>query len=501
MTHDNNRCYVAVDLGASSGRVMVGQFDGSNISLSEVHRFHNGPVNLNDRLHWDVLHLWSEIQNGLQVAVKQHGKDLISIGVDTWGVDFALLDKNDNLLANPFHYRDQHTVGIFNDAFKKVPRKDIFAATGLQFMEINTLYQLFAMQRAKNVAYDNAETFLLMPDLFHWLLCGEKTNELTDASTTQLFDPSHANWSDDLINRFGMKRSMFQPITEPGTRIGTLRSAVQKETQAGEIEVVLPGSHDTASAVLSVPASSFGLAKPHWCFISSGTWSLMGVELDRPLLNHAVQEFNFTNEGGVGGTTRLLKNIAGLWLIQECRRIWEIERQHYDWSELMMLAKKAEPLSAVINPDAGQFLAPEHMPNAIREFCRQTNQQAPSEHGQIIRIALESLALCYRKNLLALETVLDSHIDTIHIVGGGSLNQFLCQMAADACDRIVIAGPSEATAIGNVMMQAVSDQAVGNIEQARSVIRSSFEVKTYQPSVERKNWDDAFEKLLEVLSH
>ena len=500
MTSVNKRCYVAVDLGASNGRVMVGQFDGAEISINEIHRFDNGHVNVCGRLYWDVLYLWTEIQKGLQLASKQFGDDLVSVGVDTWGVDFALLDDKDQLLSNPFHYRDQHTVGIFEHAFKVVQRKEIFAATGLQFMEINSLYQLFAMQRKGNVAFANAETFLMMPDLFHWLLSGEKTNELTDASTSQLFDPTIANWSGKLIEKFGFKRSMFQSITEPGTRIGSIRKAVRKETQINNLDVVLPGSHDTASAVLAVPSSSFGESKPHWCYISSGTWSLMGVEIDHPLLTDEVQEFNFTNEGGVGGTTRLLKNIAGLWLVQECRRIWQIEGHDYSWSELMNMAKSAPVLTAVINPDAGQFLAPDNMPNAICSFSKNTNQRVPGEHGQIVRIALESLALCYRKNLLALETVIDSHIETIHIVGGGAHNELLCQMAADACDRQVIAGPGEATALGNVMMQAVSDHAVGNIEQARTVIRASSDVKTYDPHVERRQWDEAYSKFMELLS-
>jgi rhamnulokinase len=494
MTHSSARNYIAIDLGASSGRGIVGEFDGSRVAIQEVHRFDNGPVHVGQRMYWDVLHLWSEIQNAMRLAGNQYGDSLVSIGVDTWGVDFALLDKHDQLLANPFHYRDRHTVGIFDQAFKKVPREEIFAATGLQFMEINSLYQLIAMQRDQNVALENAKTFLLMPDLFHWMLSGEMVNELTDASTTQLFDPQLADWSEALIRRFGFDRSIFQTIAEPGTRIGSVRPTVLHETRLKDIDVVLPGAHDTASAILSVPASTFGRSKPDWCFISSGTWSLMGVEIDQPLLTSVVSDFNFTNEGGVGGTTRLLKNIAGLWLVQECRRIWEREGLAVDWSTLISSSLEAKPLLSVINPDDPRFLAPDNMPQAICDFCSQTNQTEPSNRQQIVRISLESLALRYRKTLDAIETMIDSKIDTIHIVGGGALNELLCQWAADACNRQVVAGPTEATALGNVMMQAVADQTVGNIEQARTIIRNSFEVQVYEPGVDRQRWDQAFEQ-------
>ena len=489
----SSKVFLAVDLGASSGRVVAGLFDGRLLTLEDGHRFENGGYHLADSMHWDVLNQWQQIVQGLRVAGQKYPQRVASVGVDTWGVDFGLLGRNDELLGNPYHYRDKRTAGIFEKAFKIVPREEIFAHTGLQFMEFNTLYQLLAMKLANSTLLDAAESFLMMPDLFHWLMTGEKANEYTDLSTSQCYDPQQKDWARPLFNKFGIPTKMLGTIVQPGTRLGKLRSALAEDTGLAGVEVILPGTHDTASAVMAVPAVSVPGAKPNWCYVSSGTWSLMGVESPQPIVNDRCRELNFTNEGGVGGTVRVLKNIAGLWIVQECRRIWRLAGHEYGWSELVRRASEARPLASLINPDAVDFNAPKDMPQAIRGYCQRTNQPVPQTEGEVIRTALESLALRYRMVLGWLEELVGGKIETIHIVGGGTQNRLLNQMAADACNRRVVAGPVEATAIGNVMLQAVSLGEVSSIAQAREVIRQSFTVEEYHPQ-NPGPWDYAFEK-------
>lgn len=493
-----SKVYLAVDLGASSGRVVAGLFNGGQLTLEEGYRFENGPVRAAGRLHWDLLNQWSHVQTGLRDAAHRYGKRVASVGVDTWGVDFGLLGRNDELLGNPYHYRDQRTAGLLPIAFETVPREEIFEETGVQFMEINTLYQLIAMRRQNSPLLDSAQTLLMIPDLFHWLLTGEKANEYTDVSTSQCYNPRTRDWSRNMLEKFGIPTGMLGNIVQPGARLGRLLPAVADETGLGGVEVVLPGTHDTASAVMAVPAASQPGAKPNWCYISSGTWSLMGVETPEPVINQRVYELNFTNEGGVGGTTRLLKNIAGLWLVQECRRIWKQEGHEYGWEELTRRAGEQPPLISLINPDDPCFTAPKDMPAAIREYCQRTGQVPPTSEGAVIRCALESLALRYRMVLGYLEELIDGRLDTIHIVGGGTQNRLLCQMAADACNRRVVAGPVEATAIGNVMMQVVSDGGVSSIAEAREIVRSSFKVEEYHPKMPWP-WNDAYERFKRLL--
>ena len=490
--------FLAADLGASSGRVVAGLFAGGKLALEEVYRFDNGGVQLAGRMQWDLLNQWSHIQRGLRAAGKVYGGQVASIGVDTWGVDFGLLGRGDELLGNPYHYRDARTAGIFDKAFAIVSREEIFAQTGLQFMEFNTLYQLLAMKLANSPLLDAAESFLMMPDLFHWLLTGEKGNEFTDASTTQFYNPLTNTWAEGMLRKFGIPTHIFGPLLQPGTRLGPLRQEIAEDTGLAGVSVVLPGTHDTASAVMAVPAASQPGAKPTWCYISSGTWSLMGVESPRPIINDRCYQLNFTNEGGVGGTTRVLKNIAGLWLVQECRRIWKQDGHEYGWEELTRRAGKATPLASLINPDDPSFSSPKDMPAAIRDYCSRTSQPVPESEGAVIRCALESLALRYRMVLGFLEELVGGRLDTIHIVGGGAQNRLLNQMAADACNRQVIAGPVEATAIGNVMMQAVASGAVGSIAQAREVIKSSFKVQEYAPK-HPAHWDEAYERFKKLL--
>lgn len=493
----SKKTYLAVDLGASSGRVLGGRFDGTTLQLEEVHRFDNGPVAFAGHLHWDVLRLWQNVKDGLRGASTKFGGAISSVGVDTWGVDFALLGKNDELLGNPYHYRDPRTHGILERSFQQVSREDIFAETGLQFMEINSLYQFIAMREANSSLLNAAESMLMMPDLFHWLLTGIKSNELTNATTTQMFNPQTKRWSEKLIQGFDLPQRIFNDVIAPGTKLGPLNMDVAEHTGLHGAQVVVPGTHDTASAVVAVPAKSEPGKMPNWCYISSGTWSLMGVETPHPIINDRCAEYNFTNEGGVYGTTRLLKNIAGLWLVQECRRIWKQRGHEYGYSDLVRMSQDATPLASFVNPDHADFVAPQDMPAQIREFCQRTGQNVPSTDGAIIRCVLESLAMRYRVVHRTLQELTETKIDTIHIVGGGTQNQLLCQMAADACNCQVVAGPVEATAIGNLMLQAVASGDVGSLAEGREVVRNSFPLVTYNP----KNptmWDDAFPRFERV---
>src|SRR5262245_3673385 len=417
-----DQVFLAVDLGASGGRVVAGLFDGGKLALEEVFRFDNGGVPAGGGTYWPVMSLWQNVVRGLRAAGKLYPGQVVSVGVDTWGVDFGLLDKNDELLGVPHHYRDKRTVGILEKAFAIVPREEIFQATGLQFMEFNTLYQLLALKLAKSPQLDAAQSLLLMPDLFNWLLTGIKSNEYTNATTTQFLNPTTGKWAGDLFSRFGLPTHILGEIIKPGTKIGKIQPEVAEDSGLAGIDVIFPGTHDTASAVAAVPAASQPGAKPNWCYISSGTWSLMGVETPQPIISKRCYELNFTNEGGVGGTTRLLKNIAGLWLIQECRRIWKQAGRDHGFEELMRRAGESPPLTTLINPDDPSFVAPKDMPAAIREFCTRTGQMPPAGEGAIIRAALESLALRYRMVLGFLEELIDGRIDVIHIVGGGTQN-------------------------------------------------------------------------------
>jgi rhamnulokinase len=486
--------FVALDLGASSGRHLAGAFDGRRLAIEELYRFENGPVAVGGRLYWDLLNQWSHVQHGLRAAATTHGERIRSIGVDTWGVDFGLLGRGDELLGNPYNYRDARTEGMFERAFANVPREEIFAATGVQFMQINTLYQLLAMRLADSPLLAEATDFLMIPDLFHWLLTGVKANEYTMATTTQFFDPRAKAWAKTLLERLQIPTRILGRIIHPGETIGRLSRQVAAATHLSNVEVVVPGTHDTASAVMAVPAATGeATMQPDWCYISSGTWSLMGVEVASPIINDKSLALNFTNEGGVGGTTRLLKNICGLWLVQECRRVWSEQGTTYSWEYLTGKAAEAAPLVSFVNPDDPRFLAPANMPEAIRAYCRDRGQHVPADEGGVIRCALESLALKYRQVLGWLEALTGGRIATIHIVGGGAQNRQLCQMAADACNRRVVAGPVEATAIGNLMMQAIAAGEVGSIAEAREVIRQSFSVETYDPR-EPANWEEAYTK-------
>ena len=487
---------LAFDLGAESGRAILGQFDGERIQLLPVHRFPNGPVRLPDGLHWDVLRLWSEIKEGLALTVQEHGADLVGVGLDTWGVDFGLLDRDGALVSNPYHYRDGRTDGMVEEAFRRVPRAEIFEYTGIQFLQLNSLYQLLSLVIDRSPALDVAETFLTMPDLFNYWLTGRKVCEFSNATTTQCYDPRQGDWAWPLLERLGIPSRIFPEIVPTATVIGELLPAVVGEVNVPELSglpVIAPACHDTGSAVVAVPA-----AGADFVYISSGTWSLMGTELLEPAINEKSLAFDFTNEGGVDGTFRFLKNIMGLWLVQECRRTWARGGEAFSYDELTRMAAEAAPLRSLVEPDYGDFLKPGDMPSRIRAFCEKTGQAVPRSKGEVVRCALESLALKYRWVLERLEEVLDRRLEPTHIVGGGSQNRFLNQLTADAAARSVVAGPIEATAIGNVIAQMMALGHVGSLEEGRQIVRNSFEVATYEPAG-GSEWDEAYGRFLSIM--
>ncbi|MSS72506.1 MAG: rhamnulokinase [Candidatus Latescibacteria bacterium] len=485
--------FLAFDLGAESGRAVIGRFDGERLGLEEVHRFPNGPVRLLDGLHWDVLRLFEEMKRGLGLCVKQAGRDIAGLGIDTWGVDFALLDRTGALLGNPCHYRDSRTDGMLEEAFRRVPKRDIFAATGVQFLKLNTLYQILAMSVRKSPLLDAADTFLMIPDLFNYWLTGRKVCEFTDATTTQFYDPAQRDWSRALFGRLGLPAHILPEIVPPGTPLGPLIGPVAEETGARGLAVIAPACHDTGSAVAAVPAGG-----EDYAYISSGTWSLMGVEVRAPILTDAALNHNFTNEGGVEGTFRFLKNIMGLWLVQECRRAWEQEGDVLNYDDLTRLASEAPAFGPIVDPDDDRFVGIGDMPGRIRAFCEETGQAPPADRGAFVRCALESLALKYRYVLERLEEIQGHRLSAIHIVGGGSRNHLLCQLTADAAGRPVIAGPVEATAIGNLLVQAIATGHLGALSDARAVVRRSFDVVTYEPKHDDR-WDEAYARFVKMI--
>ncbi len=482
--------YLAIDLGAESGRTIVGRFNGEQISLEVVHRFANGPTPVFGSLYWDPLGLYAEIRKGMALYAKENKHHLAGIGLDTWGVDFGLIGPKDTLLGNPHHYRDGRTNGMVETACKIVSRQEIFEQTGIQFMQINTLYQLLAMKLSGDPTLEMAQSLLMMPDLLNFWLTGIKAAEYSIVSTTQCYDPRQGTWAYDLLGRLGIPTSIFEEIIQPGTVVGTLLPDLADETGLPQVPVIAPASHDTGSAVAAVPASI-----SNYAYISSGTWSLMGVETCDPIINEDTLRYNFTNEGGVCGTIRLLKNIMGLWLVQECRRTWANEGVDLDYNSITQMASEAPAFGPLVDPDDSCFLQPGDMPERIQEYCVRTGQDLPQSRGQIVRCALESLALKYRWVLEKLELMLGYRLDAIHIVGGGSQNRLLCQLAADATQRPVIAGPVEATAIGNILMQALASGELASLQEGRQVVAQSFKVTEYDPMYDSR-WEEAYARFV-----
>ena len=483
--------FLAFDLGAESGRGVLGHFDGERLNLEELHRFPNGGVRVLDSLHWDVLRLWTDIKAALSMCA-QKSTALSGIGIDTWGVDFGLLGKGDVLLGFPYHYRDSRTDGMLEEAFRRLPRATLFERSGCQFLQINTLYQLLSIVMHKSPLLDVAETFLMIPDLFNFWLTGRKVCEFTDATTTQFYDPRKKDWSKEICTALSLPFEILPEVVQPGTPLGTLRPSVAAETGLPEIPVIAPACHDTGSAVAAVPAQT-----DSWAYISSGTWSLMGIEVPEPIVTDQALALNFTNEGGVENTFRFLKNIMGLWLVQECRRTWAQAGDQMSYIQITELAEKAKPFGALIDPDDDVFLPPGDMPARIADYCKHTGQTPPSDVGEILRCALESLALKYRWVLEKLESIRGGPIEVIHIVGGGAQNRILCQFTADATGTPVIAGPIEATAIGNIAVQAIACDLIGSISEAREVVHRSFDVVTYEPR-KSAGWDQAYEHFLKI---
>jgi rhamnulokinase len=487
--------YLGIDIGAESGRVMAGLWDGKRIKLEELHRFPNGGVMYHEGLRWNTLGLWSEIQNGLTIAAKKFNQSIISVGVDTWGVDFVLLSKSGEMLGVPFHYRDARTRGILPRAFARVSREEIFAATGLQFMELNTLYQLLALQRTSPEIMAAAETLLMTPDFLNFCLSGTRASEFTIATTSQCVNPKKRAWATELLQKFGLPVKIFPEIVPPGSRVGSLRKPLAERTGVGPVSVVAPAAHDTGSAVAGVPARYTG--KCNWAYLSSGTWSLLGVELQDAQVSPRVLELNFTNEGGIDGTYRLLKNIMGLWLIQQCRRSFAEKGKDLSYEQLMQLANEAQPFRSLVDPDHSRFLNPVDMPKAIQEFCRETGQPEPETEGQFARCIFESLALTYAQVLDGLEELSGTKIEVVHVVGGGSQNKLLNAFTASACGRPVTAGPIEATVLGNVLVQTRTHGEIRSLTDIRAVVRGSTEMTQFDPA-DVSAWKDVRGRFAEL---
>lgn len=476
---------LAYDLGASSGRALLGRLTDRKIVTEELHRFPNDPVRVGDRLHWDILRLLHEMKQALLKA-KHRGTEPKSLAIDSWAVDFGLLGKNGELLGNPYHYRDAHTDGVMEKLFADVPQSYIFERTGIQFLPFNTIYQLAAMRQAGHPLLREADRFLMIPDLLRYFLTGEKQNEFSNATTTQLYNPLTGHWDADLLERIGISPGLFGRVVMPGTRVGQLLPSVAAELGVGRIPVIAVAEHDTGSAVAAVPA-----AERTFAYLSCGTWSLMGTETVRPAMNELALKLNFTNEGGVEGTYRLLKNIMGLWILQEAKREWERAGRSHSFPELIALAERSPAFAAWIDPDDPRFLAPGDMSARLTDYCRETNQTAPGEIGAIVRCILESLALKYRYVLEQTERLSDRRFNGLHMVGGGIQNELLCQWTANAIGKPVWAGPAEGSAIGNLAVQWIAQREFANIREARAVIRDSFPLVVYEP-VEREAWEDAY---------
>ncbi|MEP7358732.1 MAG: rhamnulokinase family protein [Anaerolineales bacterium] len=484
--------FAAIDLGAESGRIMLGRLEGGALALEEAHRFPNIPVQVAGTLHWDILRIWSEIKHGLAVCGLQSGGPLASIGVATWAVDFGLLGSDGALLGNPVHYRDGRTQGMIEAACARVPRAEIFAQTGIQFLTINSLYQLLALQAQASPALDAAARLLTIPDLLNYWLCGAAVNEFTNATTTQCYNPTTGQWAWELLDRLGLPRRIFGPIVQPGSSLGPLRPALAAELGLPAVPVIAPATHDTGSAVAGTPLTPGGAI-----YLSSGTWSLMGVELARPVINERSLAYNFTNEGGVAGTFRLLKNIMGLWLVQECRRTWASQGDDFGYTQLSLLAEQSAPLLSLIDVADERFFAPGNMPARIQAACQAAGQPIPESAGAIVRCALESLALEYRLTAERLDELTGQTSPVIHIIGGGAQNTLLNQFTADATDRRVLAGPVEATALGNVLVQAVAGGHLPSIAAGRELIRQSFPVQSFE-SHPSPAWEAAYQRYLRL---
>jgi rhamnulokinase len=487
------RYFLAFDLGAESGRTILGRLDNERIVTRELTRFPNSPVRVLGHLHWNVYCLFEEVKSGMRACLEQTGLQPEGLAIDTWGVDFGLLAEDGSILGLPFAYRDSRTEGVMEAFFERVPREKIYQTTGVQFLPFNTLFQLYVLVRDNPAVLPSASGLLFMPDLLTYLLTGERVSEFTIASTSQLLDPRRGAWNKELLAFLGIPAAFMPDVLSPGTVVGSPTPDVSRETGLADTLVIATASHDTASAIAAAPVSG-----TDWAYISSGTWSLMGVETALPIINRKALESNFTNEGGVSGSIRFLKNITGLWLLQKCRKEWA-KKEALTYEELTGLAAEAAPFQSFVDPDWPGFLNPPDMPEAIRQFCSRTKQTVPQSVPQTVRCILESLALKYRFTLGQLRALADAPIRKIHVVGGGSQNELLCQWTADATGLPVVAGPAEATATGNIMVQALALGYVRSLDEIRKIIRNSCPLRSYEPRGAGE-WGLAWQRFQDVLN-
>jgi rhamnulokinase len=492
---------LAFDLGASSGRAVIGRLEADEsgtgvprLTVEELHRFPNDPVQVGGHLHWDILRLLHELKQGIVKAKNAGYGSLESIAIDSWAVDFGLLDASGQLLGNPYHYRDHHTDGIMEEVGELIGREAIFNSTGIQFLPFNTIYQLVALKTNNSVQLKQADKLLMIPDLLRYFLTGEMHGEITNASTTQLLDARTMEWDRKLLDRLQLPADVLPDLVSAGTKVGTLSADVCAELGVPATTVIAVGEHDTASAVAAVPAEEGSFA-----YLSCGTWSLLGTEINAPVLTKQALEWNFTNESGVNGTYRLLRNIMGLWLVQECKRAWDLAGLSLSFPQLVELAEQAKPFAAFIDPDDVGFLNPAHMPEQVQAYCRRTGQYVPQTPGEIIRIVLESLALQYRVVLERTEHLAGSRFSGLHMVGGGINNQLLCQFTANAIGRPVWAGPAEASAIGNLVIQYMALGHISDLSEARRIIRGSFPMLAFQPE-QQEAWEQAYQAYSKLLN-
>jgi rhamnulokinase len=484
----------AVDVGAQSGRVALGRFDGERLSVEELHRFPNVPVRVQDTLHWDALRVYDGLLEGLRAAARASDGHLDAVGVDTWGVDFALLDRSGRLLQNPVHHRDARSERGMALVLDRIAARELYERTGIQLMPINTVFQLGAMVAADDPALEAAQTLLLVPDLLHYWLSGAVGCELTNATTTACLDPRAGDWADDLLARLAIPRHLFPDLVAPATVVGALRDNVAEETALRGTSVVAPATHDTGSAVAAVPFRS-----PRAAYISAGTWSLVGLEIPEPLIDDRTFAANLTNEGGVEGTFRLLRNVTGLWLVHECRRAWALEGLDFSFDELVAMTAEAPALGSLVDPDDPVFAPPGDMPRRIREFCTRSGQEAPGTPAAIVRCALESIALAHRRAIDLLRDAAGAEPPEIHVVGGGARNPLLCGWTADAAGLPVVAGPDEATVIGNLLVQAIALGELESLADAREIVHASFAPTVYEPS-DHAAWEEAYGRFEAIAS-
>ncbi|MGH3086220.1 MAG: rhamnulokinase [Rubrobacteraceae bacterium] len=483
--------FLAVDIGAESGRALLAGFDGERMSLEEIHRFPNVPVRAAGTLHWDALRLLDEIKRSVSMAVREADR-LESVGLDTWGVDFALLDRDGQLVSNPCHYRNSRVEGVARKAEERVSREEMYRVTGMQFLPFNTVYQLLAMEGSPLL--EAAEDLVMIPDLFAYWLTGERACEYTAATTTGLYGLEEKGWATALIRKLGLPTEIFPKINSPGKTLGPLLPDVADEAGASNLRFTSVASHDTASAVVAVPAEGRDFA-----YISSGTWSLVGLETPEPITNEEARRSNFTNEGGFGGTNRFLKNVMGLWILQECRRQWASEGKEYSYEKLAHMAGTAGPSESFIDPDHHSFLPPGDMPARINRFLVATGQKPVEKPGEISRCVLESLALKYRWVLDKAESASGRSAGVVHVVGGGARNDLLCRLTAGAAGRTVLAGPYEATALGNALVQVYGGGYLGSLGEMREVVRNSTELREYEPVGNRNRWKEVYGRFTELL--